>query len=119
MKNSISILKLSDVYRQKLAKSAELDLNSNNEANLNKRDHMRERAWMLGSDAGRIAHCIAFFGDLSVSAAVALLDDPEAMAKIPRRCCGENPWLRELNTFASAIGRVTASDPQQPQSGTE
>ncbi len=111
----ISKLKMSDIYSQKLAEADELDLRMESETDLNQRQIYQNWAWMRGMEATWIAHCIALFGDLPVSAAVALLEDHDSTAKT-RLCCGQNPWIRGLKLLSSFSDHSTVSHPQKPQS---
>lgn len=81
---------VSDVYREKLEKAAmwRRKFKDRTQTTLI-RDHFRDRAFALESDADVLAHCIARFGDFEIEGA-----DLEAKQKEIEglSCCNRNPW---------------------------
>lgn len=97
--------KLSDIYVQQLAESGELNHAADAENDPDQRRILREQAGTREHHAAWIAHCIALYGDLKLSAAVALLDDPTMPAVNDGICGGENPWLRGLDLLKAIYER--------------
>lgn len=102
--------KVSDLYRAKLEQAAMWMLKFEDRTQTNAiRDHFRDRAFSLESDAEVLAHCIARFGDFEIEGA----DLGSKRAEIHGlRCCNRNPWAWGLSVLEKSI--KTESTVEEP-----
>lgn len=108
MNGNILNPRLSEIYVQKLEASDELHRSADAEKDTDRRRCLRDQAGVREYEATWIAHCIALYGDLHLSAAISLLDEPSNRAAQGRICGGENPWLRGLQLLRASSERVAA-----------
>lgn len=92
--------KVSDIYRQKLEQAAMwMEKFEDRTQTTVVRDHFRDRAFALESDAESLAHCIARFGDFELDGA----DLGSKKAEIEGlTCCNRNPWAWGLEELEKA-----------------
>lgn len=89
--------KVSDIYRSKL-EQAEIwrEKFKDRTQAIAIRDHYRDRAFALESDAEVLAHCIARFGDFEIIGANLDSKKSEIEGLV---CCNRNPWAWGLQVI--------------------
>lgn len=98
---------VSDIYRLKLEQAAMWMRKFKDRTQTTLiRDHFRDRAFALESDAEVLAHCIARFGDFELEGANL---DVKKMEIEGLSCCNRNPWAWGLAVLENFRQEALAS----------